>query len=518
MNGNALSPKSSAGHAVEELDALIVGAGFGGTYQLHRLRQEGFKCKVVDSACDYGGIWYWHRYPGARCDTDLPHYAFSDPELYTKWRWTQRFPGSAELQDYFAFVADQWDLRKDTYFNTKVIAAAWDDEDEQWHIATDTGKRFHAKFFLLSTGIAARRYVPDWKGYDKFQGTWLNPSDWPKDEPEMQGKRVALIGTGATGVQIAQTLGKVVGELAVFQRTPNLSLPMRQVDYASDERPFSDKDLARVFAGRTQSFGGFAMNFLPRKTFDDTPEDRQKTYQQLWDQGDFSFWLATYYDMMFDPEANKEAYSFWRDKVRARIQDPVRQEILAPMVQPHAFGCKRVALENGYYEIFNRSNVSLVNLNSTPILEFTEHGIKTSEREWRFDYIILATGFDAITGGFKNIDIRGQKGQKLTDKWSDGTKTYMGMAVSGFPNMFFTYGPQAPTSLCNGPTCAELQGEWIVQLLNSMREKGQSTVIAQEPAEAKWAKSVSDLANMSLLPTTKSVRSQSTANSNDPPS
>lgn len=491
--------------AVEELDALIVGAGFGGVYQLRRLRQEGYKTKLVDSATDYGGVWYWNRYPGARVDSTIPHYEFSDPELWRPWSWTQRFPGSAELRNYFAFVADKWDLRKDTYFSTRVTAAEWNDETGRWLVTTANGRQFGAKFFLLNTGFAAKRYIPDWKGIDEFRGTWIHPSYWPKEEPDLKGKRIAVIGTGSTGIQLSQELSQVAGEFVLFQRTPNLALPMKQVEFAADEQAFPKENYSKLFAQRSQSYGGFSFNFIPRATFDDSPEQRDATYQQLWDEGDFHFWLATYHDMLFSWDANKEAYNFWRDKVRARINDPRLRDIFAPEIQPHAFGCKRISLENKFYEIFNQPNVSLVDMNATPIVEVTEKGIKTTEKLWEFDYVVCATGFDALTGGFNEIDIRGRSGQKLIDKWNKGVKTYLGLAVSQFPNMFFTYGPQAPTALCNGPTCAELQGEWIINAMNYILEKGLRSIEAEEQAEVQWAKGISTIANASLLPTAKSV-------------
>lgn len=503
-SANSTKTNTSNG-AVEELDALIVGAGFGGVYQLRRLRQEGYKTKLVDSATDYGGVWYWNRYPGARVDSTIPHYEFSDPELWRPWSWTQRFPGSAELRNYFAFVADKWDLRKDTYFSTRVTAAEWNDETERWLVTTANGRQFGTKFFLLNTGFAAKRHIPDWKGIDEFRGTWIHPSYWPKEEPDLKGKKIAVIGTGSTGIQLAQELSQVAGEFVLFQRTPNLALPMKQVEFAADEQNFAKENYSELFAQRSQSYGGFSFNFNPRATFDDSPEQRYATYQQLWDEGDFHFWLATYHDMLFSWDANKEAYNFWRDKVRARINDPRLREILAPEIQPHAFGCKRISLENKFYEIFNQPNVSLVDMNATPIVEVTEKGIKTTEKLWEFDYVVCATGFDALTGGLNEIDIRGRSGQKLIDKWHKGVKTYLGLAVSQFPNMFFTYGPQAPTALCNGPTCAELQGEWIINAMNYTREKGLRSIEAKEQAEIQWAKGISTIANASLLPTAKSV-------------
>ena len=507
INGSTKGPVEDLSAGVQNLDALVVGAGFGGVYQLWRLRQEGYNVKLVDCASDYGGVWYWNRYPGARVDSPIPLYEFSDPALWQEWNWKQRFPDHSELRAYFNFVADKWNLRKDTLFDTYIESATWDDAEGKWTIRATDGPVFKAKFFLPNTGFAAKRHIPDWKGLDSFKGTWVHPSYWPHEEPHLSGKKVAVIGTGSTGVQLATDLTPVVGELVVFQRTPNLGLPMKQINYEGDEQTFPRSKYPHIFAHRQDSFSGFNFDFLPRKTFDDTPEQRKATYESLWKEGDFHFWLATYQDMLFSTEANREAYNFWRDKTRARINDPRLKEILAPTTQPHAFGCKRISLENGYFEVFNQPHVHLVDVNETPVVEVTENGIKTTEKEWEFDYVVCATGYDAITGGLMAIDIRGVGGQSLKEKWQNGVATYLGISVAGFPNMFFTYGPQAPTALCNGPTCAELQGEWIVSVMNYMREKGLKKIEADRESEKKWAADIWTLANTSLLPTTKSVSS-----------
>ncbi|KAJ5847981.1 hypothetical protein N7455_011938 [Penicillium solitum] len=486
------------------LDALIVGAGFGGVYQLKQLRDNGFNVKLVDSASDFGGVWYWNRYPGARVDSTVPHYEFSDPGLWKDWSWKQRFPGSQELRDYFSFTADRWDLRIDTEFNTFVSSAVFDEEKNHWNITSSAGKKFTARYFLLNTGFSAKRHIPNWKGIDKFKGTWVHPSYWPKEEPDLRGKKVAVIGTGSTGVQLAQELSQVAGEFVLFQRTPNLALPMKQINFKKGEQDLPRKDYPHLFENRRNSFGGFSFNFTARSTFDDPPEKRKEVYEELWKHGDFHFWLATYQDMLFTKEANKEAYDFWKSKVRARLSDSRLRDILAPEIQPHGFGCKRISLENGFYEIFNQPKVSLVDVNSTPIVEVTERGIKTTEKEWEFDYVVCATGFDAVTGGLLQMGIQGKEGQLLTDKWKHGTQTYLGMAVSGFPNMFFTYGPQAPTALCNGPTCAEYQGDFIVGMMNYMREQGLKRVEPGVQAEQAWGEDVRKFAYSSLLPETNS--------------
>lgn len=409
-----------------------------------------------------------------------------------------------------------------------MTSATWDKTELKWTIYTQQGDSFRARYFLLNTGFAAKRHIPDWPGLDSFRGTLLHPSYWPHQEPDVRGKRVALVGTGATAVQIAQALAPVAGELVVFQRTPALALPMGQVDYRLDdddggdggggggarEQAFPKEAYPDLYRGRTASFGGFDFGFLDRGTFADPPAARRAQYEHLWQQGDFRFWIGTYYDMLFDKAANDEAYAFWRDKTRARIHDPRVRDLLAPVAPPFPFGCKRIPLEQGYYEIFNQSHVSLVDVRATPIQALTAHGVRTSDdKEWGpFDLLICATGYDAFTGGLTDIDIRGAHDDDesttttLKEHWKDGPYTYLGMASAGFPNMFFTYGPQAPTALCNGPTCAQAQGDWIAALIQHVDKKeGKQAVEALRGSEAQWRQTVLDVGNATLLPGAKSV-------------
>jgi cation diffusion facilitator CzcD-associated flavoprotein CzcO len=486
-----------------DLDMLVIGAGFSGAYQLWKLRNEGYKVKLVEAGSDFGGVWHWNRYPGLRVDSDVPHYEFSMPEVWKEWRWSERFPSGAELQKYFAHVDRKLNLRKDCQFNTMVTAARFD--DKLWHVDTESSGSFKAKYLLLNIGIGAKKYTPETDGLDTFHGQWLHSSSWPETGLDMRGKRVAVIGTGATGVQITQEAAKVAKELVVFQRTPNLALPMGQVQFAAGGRPKPEADYPGIFRRRTETFAGFTFDFMDRKTFDDTPEQRRETYEKLWKAGDFQFWLATYQDMLFDEKANAEAYNFWREKTRARVEDPRKRDLLAPMVPPHAFGTKRPSLERGYFEVFNQDNVELVDLNATPIVRLTQKGIQTSGKEYEVDIVVFATGFDSVTGPFKQIDVRGRSGISLSEKWKDGSITYLGVSVNDFPNMFFSYGPQAPTGVCNGPTCIEMQGNWIADCLNYMREKKLSTVEPTHQAETAWKKEVHDVAFASLVPKTKSV-------------
>ncbi|KAL5121566.1 hypothetical protein ACEQ8H_000638 [Pleosporales sp. CAS-2024a] len=500
------------GTHVQDLDALIVGAGFGGVYQLKIMRDAGYNVKLVEHGTDYGGVWFWNRYPGARVDSGVPHYEFSHPDLSRDWTWKQKFPGGEEIRAYFSYVAEKWDLRKDTQFNTFVSSATWDDAQARWNVETQSGEKYRARYLVLNCGSTTKKYVPAWEGIDSFQGKLLHSLHWPREEPELSGKRIAIIGTGSTGVQLAQELSKVASQLTVFQRTPNMSLPMRQVNYKeTGEAPPRNSNI-HVHAARLDSFTGLDFNFLARSTFDDNPEQRQATYENLWNKGNFSFWLATYSDMLFSKEANREAYHFWRDKTRARIHDPKVADMLAPMQQPHAFGCKRVSLEHHYFEIYNQPNVSLVDVSDagTPITQLTQNGVLTTDgHEHEFDIIISATGYDAITGGFTRIHIQGTgttAGETLRDHWKHGVRTYLGLSAAHFPNLFFTYGPHAPTALCNGPTCAELQGNWILQAMNHMRDKGHARIEPTSQSEEQYKELVLKLANASLLPSVKSPR------------
>jgi len=332
----------------------------------------------------------------------------------------------------------------------------------------------------------------------------MHSASWPNEDPNVNGKKIGIIGTGATAVQLIQELSKVASQLTVFQRTPNTALPMGQINYDANKKPMSESEVLTAFAGRADSFAGFDFNFIPRKTLEDSAEKRKETFEQLWKEGDFKFWLAAYSDMLFSQDANTEAYNFWRDKTRARIRDANTAELLAPMKQLHPFGTKRIPLENGYFEVFNEPHVKLIDINRTPIVEMTERGLRTTSEELEFDMIISATGFDSFTGSLMAIEIRGKDGQLLSERWRDGVKTHLGMAMHGFPNMLMSYGPQSPSPFCNGPACAEMQGSWIADVLNFMRDGGHDRLEPTEAAEKKWKAMIVAQVNASLLPEAKS--------------
>lgn len=485
----------------KELDVLIVGAGFNGIYQLHHLRQQGFSVRLLDGGADLGGTWHWNCYPGARVDSHVPNYEFSMEELWRDWNWTERFPSWDELRLYFQHVDEKWQLRKDIQFNTWVTAAQYDSAHDQWRVQTDQGAEIEARYLILCTGFAAKAYTPDFKGLEIFKGECHHTAYWPQEGLGFAGKRVGVIGTGASGVQVIQEASKDAEHLTVFQRTPILALPMRQRKLDQATQLEMKKDYPENFRKRRDDFGGF-FDIIPvdKSALEVSAQERQAVYEDAWAKGGFHYWVGTFNDVLIDPEANRTAYDFWRDKTRERIKDPAIAEILVPTDPPHPFGTKRPSLEQWYFEVFNQTNVTLIDTREDPILEITEAGILTDQGEHPLDLLVLATGFDALTGGITQIDISGVDGIRLKDKWAHGVKDQLGMAVSGFPNLFILYGPLAPAGLCNGPTCAELQGEWIVNCLCYLRDENLTRIEATIAAEDNWTQHVSEVADMSLFP------------------
>lgn len=486
--------------AAEAFDILVVGAGFTGLYQLHRLRQLGFSVRLLEAGADLGGIWYWNCYPGARVDTHVPMYEFSSEDLWRDWTWTERFPAWDELRRYFHYVDQKLDLSRDIRFNTRVEAAEFDEGRQQWTVRTQDGGALRAQFLVLCTGFAAKPYVPKLKGLEQFKGAKHHTAWWPQNGLDLAAKRVGVIGTGASGVQVVQEAAAVAAELTVFQRTPILALAMQQCALDESTQVEMKRDYPARFARRRESFGGFDFHASGKSALEVSPEERQAIYEASWAAGGFSFWASTFYDVMMNLEANRTAYDFWRAKVQARIRDPKLAEQLAPREPPHPFGVKRPSLEQTYYDVFNQDNVRLVDLKATPILEITPGGVRTADGEYDLDILVLATGFDAVTGGLTQIDIRGVDGVTLKDKWAQGARTHLGMASAGFPNLLFLYGPQSPSGFCNGPTCAELQGDWVLEFLKHMRDAGVSRFEATPAAEQTWKDHVEAVGAMTLFP------------------
>ena len=427
-----------------DIDALVVGAGFGGVYMLHKLRDElGLKAKIFEAGTDIGGIWYWNCYPGARVDSDVPVYEYSIEKVWKDWYWQERFPAWPELRKYFNHVDKVLDIRKDVSFNTRVTSAQFDESTAKWIVMTEDGRRAKATYLILGTGFAAKRHFPDWKGLDSFKGVIHHSSFWPEEGVDVTGKRVGVIGTGSTGVQIAQEWAKEAKETTVFQRTPNLALPMQQRKMTKEEQDELKAKYPQYYKDRMKTFAGFLFDWSTKKTFDDGPEEREKFYQELWDLGGFQFWVGNYKDLLYFKDPNREAYNFWAKKTRERIHDPRKRDILAPLEPPHAFGTKRPSLEQDYYDQFNKPNVDVMDIKANPIKEILPGGILLEDGTFReLDVIALATGFDSVTGGMKSMGLKSTDGTDLRETWDKGTWTHLGMTCAGFPNMFFLYAAQ----------------------------------------------------------------------------
>ena len=486
--------------AVEELDVLVVGAGFAGLYQLDRLRKLGFKVKVFEAGADIGGIWYWNCYPGARVDSDGPIYQYSREDHWKDWNYSELYPSWEEVRKYFHYIDKKLALSRDVRFNTRVTGAEFDTERNQWIVEMDEGTPVRTRFFVLCTGFGSKPFIPALEGLDSFAGECHHTARWPQQGLDFTGKRVGVIGTGASGVQVIREASRTASHLTVFQRTPNLALPMRQTKVDDKAQLKMKEDYPARYRKRGEAFGGFDFDFIPESALEVSAQERKAVYEDIWAQGGFVPWLGTFHDILMNEEANRTFYNFWRDKVRARIKDPSVAEKLAPMEPLHPFGVKRPSLEQFYYEIFNRDNVELVDLRESPIERITPKGVKTKDSDYELDILVLATGFDAVTGGLTAINIRGTQGATLGEKWAKGVRAHMGAATACFPNLLFVYGPQSPSAFCNGPTCAELQGDWIVELLDHMRKGGITRIEATSAAEEAWREHVLEVASGSLFP------------------
>jgi cation diffusion facilitator CzcD-associated flavoprotein CzcO len=482
----------------DQFDAIIIGAGISGLYQLYRLRQLGLAVRVYEAGSGVGGTWYWNRYPGARFDSESYSYGYSfSEELLQEWDWKEHFSGQPENERYLNFVADKFDLRRDIQFNAPIASATYDEPGNYWEIRTEDGARARAKFLITAVGILSAHHIPDFAGIESFEGDYFHTSKWPKERVDFTGKRVGVIGTGATAVQLITEIAKEVGHLTVFQRTANYCAPLRNGPIDPETQARIKASYPEIFKRTRETFAGFIHDFDPRSVFDVTPEERQARFEELWAQPGFSKWLGNFRDVMSNKAANELFAEFVRNKIRERVKDPVVAEKLAP--KDHPFGTKRVPLESGYYEQFNRDNVLLVDLHESPIESITPKGIKTRNAEYEFDVIIFATGFDAVTGPLNRIDIRGEGGHALKEKWADGPRTYLGIQSAGFPNLFTVVGPHNGATFCNMPRCIEQNVEWVADCIRYMREKGFERIAATPQAEEAWTDHVNELAVGTLL-------------------
>ncbi|MBW8271486.1 flavin-containing monooxygenase [Caldovatus aquaticus] len=477
-HGTGAAPPPGLDH-----EAIVIGAGMSGLYQLHRLRELGMRVRVFEAGTGVGGTWYWNRYPGARFDSESYSYGYSfSRELLEEWDWSEHFAAQPETLRYLNFVADKLDLRRDIRFRSRVTAAHYEEATRSWTVTLEDGTRHRARFLITAVGPLSAPTLPRIEGVETFRGEAYHTARWPHGPVSFAGKRVAVIGTGATGVQVIQEVAKTAAHLTVFQRTPNWCAPLHN-------RPITPEEMRRIRAGYPEIFRRCQETFScflhtpdPRGTFEVTPEEREAFYEKLYSEPGFGIWVGNFRDMLTDPAANAEISAFVAKKIRQRVKDPQVAEKLIP--KDHGFGTRRVPLETGYYEVYNQPNVRLVDLRETPIERITPAGIRTGEAEHAFDMIIYATGFDAITGSFDRIDIRGAGGRRLKDRWAGGPQTFLGILVDGFPNMLMLMGPH--TALGNIPRSIEYNVDWVTDLIRHMRERGLTRVEAPPEAVAGW--------------------------------
>jgi len=477
-------------HTVDDYDAIVVGAGFSGLYMLHRLRQLGLRCRVYEAGSGVGGAWYWNRYPGARCDSESYFYCYSfSEELLQEWTWSQRFPEQQEILRYLDHVADRFDLRPDIQLDTKVTAAIYDGGSRRWTVETSRGDRVTARYVVTAIGGLSAANVPDIPGLDDFEGRWYHTGQWPHEGVDLEGLRVGVIGTGSTGTQLIPVVAEQAGHLVVFQRTPNFSMPARN-------RPLDEATVAEIKATydeiwrRAKSSPGAMPLPGPSIAFDEVDEDEaRRRYEAAWENGGVLV-LQQFNDLMTNPASNEFAAEFFRDKIATIVRDPETARKLMPTTYPIA--AKRPVLDTNYYETFNRSNVELVDVRATPISAITPRGIRVGDAEYELDVIIFATGFDAVTGAFAAIDIRGRDGVELVDKWRDGPTAYLGLAVAGFPNLFTINGPCNPALLTNVPVSIEHDVEWISDCIAYVEAEHVEAIEPTEEAEHAWVRHVGD--------------------------
>ncbi len=497
------SPKTN-GSGVERLDALVIGAGVAGLYQLYQLRSLGLKVRAYDEATGVGGTWYWNRYPGAKFDSEsyIYQYLFSE-ELYKNWSWSERFPGQAEIERWMNYVADSLDLKRDIQFGTKITAAHYNEATGRWLVTTDKGERIDTQFFVTCCGMLSAPMSDLFEGQDSFKGRIFHTSRWPRDEIDLAGKRVGVIGIGATGIQVIQTIADKVGSLTVFARTPQYVLPMKSDPYGATEAEAYKARFEELCEVLPNTFTGFEYDFEHRWA-DLTPEQRRAVLEDIHANGSLKLWLASFAEIFFDAEVSEAVSDFVREKMRERLKDPKLCEILIP--SDYGFGTHRVPLESGYLEVYHRDNVSLVGVKDNPIKRITETGIELADgSQHALDVIIMATGFDAGTGALTRIDIRGREGRSLTEDWGRDIRTTMGLQVHGYPNMFTTAVPLAPSAaLCNMTTCLQQQTEWITDCIAYMREQERQVIEPAAETEEAWVQHHDETANQTLIAKTTS--------------
>lgn len=486
-----------------DFDAVVVGAGFAGMFMLHRLRQQGLKVRVFERGSGVGGTWFWNRYPGARCDTESMEYSYQfDDALQQEWNWPERYSAQPEILKYANHVADRYQLRPDLQFNTQVLSAIYDDARHLWTIATNDGKAVSARYFIMATGTLSVANKPKFAGLDSFKGRVFYTSDWPHEGVDFSGRRVALIGTGSSGIQSTPHIAEQAARLTVFQRTPNFSVPARNRPLTEDERNATKARYGelRNFTYQQPFATQFHLNDVSALSV--SAEERRRVYEERWNGLGGLHFMAAFNDLMFNGEANKTVAEFIVDKIHSIVKDPKKAEILAP--RNGVVGCKRLCSDTGYFETFNRDNVDLVDVSRSPIEEVTETGIRVDGMDYPVDDIVFATGFDAMTGALLGVDIRGRNGLSLREKWAAGPRTYLGLQTVGFPNLFMVTGPGSPSVLSNMMVSID---QHVNLISDTIRYLDSRDVLAMEPeqaAEDDWVSHVNEVADLTVYPTCNS--------------
>jgi len=483
-------------------DALVIGAGFSGLYQLYCLRDRlGLSVQVLEVAAGVGGTWYWNRYPGARCDSESHSYCYSfSEELMREWEWSERYPGPPEILRYLNHVADRFDLKRDIRFNTRVTSAHYDEKANLWRVTTDAGEVLTAQFLITAVGCLSSANIPDIAGHDSFAGHWYHTGQWPHEGVDFRGKRVGQIGTGSTGIQAAPVIAETAAHLTVFQRTANYSVPARNGPLTPEFLRYIKENTAEIRRVTQSSVNGHPWFISDRLALQTPAEERQALYEAAWETGGLRF-RAAFRDLVTDKAANDTAAEFIRSKIREIVKDPETAAKLSDFDHPYA--AKRPPIDTDYFETFNRDNVTLVDVRAEPIERITPSGIRTREADYPLDIIVFATGFDGMTGSLLRMDIRGRDGLPLAEAWKAGPQNYLGMQVAGFPNLFMVTGPGSPSVLCNMPVAIEQHVEWITDCIAHMRKKGLTRIEPKNQAVESWVAEVNAAANATLLPQAK---------------
>ena len=482
----------------QKLDAIIIGAGFGGLYMLHKLREQGLSALILEAGNGVGGTWYWNRYPGARCDIPSLEYCYSfSPELQAEWQWTERYAAQPEILKYLEHVADRFDLHRDIRLGTRVTSAHWDEAAKRWGIATETGDHFSVPYCIMATGNLSVAKMPDIAGIEDFKGALHHTADWPRDGVDFAGKRVGVIGTGSSGIQAVPVIAEDAAQVVVYQRTPSFAVP-------ASNRPLTEADIVAIRADYDRlreearsSFLGFFGGPMPGAAIEQSAEDRERRFEEAW-RARTTGLLQAYEDLLVNEDSNATAADFARRKIKELVKDPETARRMTPTGYP--LGARRLCSEIGYFEAMNRDNVTLVDVRETPIDRIDADGVIVGGVKQPLDMLVLATGFHAMTGALTQIDIQGAGGQCLKDQWADGPRSYLGLMVSGFPNMFMVTGPGSPSVLSNMVLSIEQHVDWIADCIGALKAKGAARIDPTGDAETAWMDHVDAVAQTTLFP------------------